>query len=483
MKRCFILAFGAVLALASGCGKEANPGSEPGTGHSVTLMVSDNSTRAIFDPYGAFHWQTGDKIGVSTVGGTELGALTLDHTTSGNVVTGTEPVCFNGEIDGELGNYAVYPYSASHRISGQTLTYNLPSSYSYSDVDTDYYTLGTESYFNSANPPALGTITSDGDELSTELRHLCGVLCIKIDKLPSTDGYVTITADRKIAGNFTVDLSAETPELTTSTETATTDNSITITYRAVAGASGVFYFPLPVGEYNVTLTLGFQKVPTTVMYSRTTASRKLEISRRDVKRLSVSYGTMAKKGYHTYNGYKFIDLGLPSGTLWAETNVGASGIYGIGRYYTWGETDIKTFYSDPGSYKKYTGTDKLSTLENDDDAAYVNWGSFCRMPTKAQFDELINSENCTMEGDGRNGVWFRSTRNGTSVFFPYTGYKYNDESISVGAGGYYWSREINTDGYTSAYGLCVHVYDDTIEVRTLYDLRWGGYAVRAVVAK
>ena len=103
MKRCFILAFGAVLALASGCGKEANPGSEPGTGHSVTLRVSDNSTRAIFDPYGAFHWQTGDKIGVSTVGGTELGALTLDHTTSGNVVTGTEPVCFNGEIDGEIG--------------------------------------------------------------------------------------------------------------------------------------------------------------------------------------------------------------------------------------------------------------------------------------------------------------------------------------------------------------------------------------------
>jgi hypothetical protein len=481
MKCNFLLALGVVLFVAVSCANRVEPDWAPGVRHSVTLKVSDGGTKAIFDPYGAFHWQTGDKIGVSAVGSTGLGALTLDHTTSGNVVTGTEPVYFNGELDGEIGGYAVYPYSASHRISGQTLTYNLPSSYSYSDVDTDYYTLGTQSYFNSANPPAWGTITSSQDEWTTELKHLCGVLCIRIDKLPANKGYVTLTADRKITGNFTVDLGAETPEITTSTETATADNTVTINYWGVAGASGVFYFPLPVGEYNVTLTLGFQKLPTTVMYSRTTPSRKLEISRRDVRRLSVSYDTMAKKGYHTYDGHKFIDLGLPSGTLWAEINIGASGIYGIGRYYTWGETDIKTFYSDPGSYSKYNSTDKLSTLENKDDAAYVNWGSFCRMPTKAQFDELINSENCTMEGDGRNGVWFRSTRNGTSVFFPYTGYKYNDESISVGAGGYYWSREINTDGYTSAYGLCVHVYDDTIEARTLYDLRWGGYAVRAVV--
>ena len=481
MKHCYLFAIGAVVAMVSGCGKEVNPDPEPDTRHSVTLRVSDSSTRAIFDQYGAFHWQTGDKIGVSTSGSTGLSSLTLDHTTSGNVVTGSAPVCFNGEIDGEIGSYAVYPYSASHSISGQTLTYNLPSSYTYSSVDENYYTQGTESYINSANPPAWGKITSKDDELSTELKHLCGVLCVRIDKMPTTDGYVTLTADRKITGNFTVDLGAETPELVTSTETATTDNSITITYRAVAGASGVFYFPLPVGKYNVTLTIGFQKVPT---YSRTTSSRSLEISRRDMKRISVTYDTMAKKGgYHTYNGYKFIDLDLPSGTLWAETNVGASGIYGIGRYYTWGETDIKTFYSDPGSYSKYNSTDKLSTLENSDDAAYVNWGSFCRMPTRAQFEELIDSNNCTVEGDGKNGVWFKSVSTGNSVFFPYTGYKYNDESISVGAGGYYWSREINTDGYTSAYGLCVHVYDDSIEVKTVYDLRWGGYAVRAVVEK
>ena len=489
MKRCLILAIGAAVAVASGCDTEVNPDSELDSGHSITLRVSDSQTRAIFDPYGHFHWQTGDKIGVSTVGSTELGALALDHTASGNVVTGTEPVYFSGNLNGAIGSYAVYPYSASHRISGQTLTYNLPSSYTYSSVDENYYTQGSESYGNSANPPAWGTITSDADELSTELRHLCGVLCVRIDKMPTTDGYVTLTADRKIAGNFTVDLSAETPELTTSTETATTDNSVTITYRAVAGQSGIFYFPLPVGSYNVTLTLGFQKVPTTVMYSRTTASRKLEISRTDMKKLSVTYDTMAKKGYHTYDGHKFIDLDLPSGTLWAETNVGASGIYGIGRFYTWGETEIKTCYSDPGSYSKYNGTDKLSALENEDDAACVNWGSFCRMPTKAQFEELINSEYCTMEGDGKNGVWFKSISNGTSVFFPYTGYKYNDVNPSIGLGGYYWSREINTDddplvkAYTHAYGLCVHVYDDTIEAKTVSDSRWGGYAVRAVIAK
>ena len=129
--------------MVSGCGKEVNPDPEPDTRHSVTLRVSDSSTRAIFDQYGAFHWQTGDKIGVSTSGSTGLSSLTLDHTTSGNVVTGSAPVWFNGEIDGEIGSYAVYPYSASHSISGQTLTYNLPSSYTYSSVDENYYTQGT----------------------------------------------------------------------------------------------------------------------------------------------------------------------------------------------------------------------------------------------------------------------------------------------------------------------------------------------------
>ena len=487
MKQFYLWAIGAVLVVASSCNYEVNSDLDPDTRHSVTLRVSDGqNTRAIFDPYGSFHWQTGDAIGVSTVGNTGLGALALKHTTSGNVVTGTEPVYFSGELDGEIGSYAVYPYSASHRISEQTLTFNLPSSYTYSHVDTAYYASGMQSYCNSANPPAWGKITSDQDELSTELKHLCGVLCIKIDKLPATDGYVTLTADRKIAGNFTVDLSAENPEITPPTETATKDNSITITYSAVAGATGVFYFPLPVGSYNVTLTMGNQMLPSSKMYSRTSSTRSLEISRKDIKKLSVSYATMAKKGYHTYDGHKFIDLDLPSGILWAETNIGSSSLYQPGWYYAWGETDIKTYYRDPGSYTKYNSTDKQSTLENTDDAAYMNWGSFCRMPTTADFEELINPENCTMEVDGSIGMWFRSTRNGNSVFFPYAGCKDDDDTAFYEIDGFYWSRNIDpvdydlVKGYTLAYGLRV---DKTGKAKIVTDYRYGGYTVRAVVKK
>ena len=478
MKYCFLLAVGAVLAVASGCDREENPGSEPDTRHSVTLQANavGNETKNIFDAGGNFYWLPSDAIGLATVGGdgkTTFSELKWDSETA-YVRSGS----FSGEVEGKVGAYAVYPYNTNHKLSGTTLTYNLPSSYTYDSVDTDFYSAGSTSYINSSNAPAYGVIAGEGNNLSTEFKHLGGVLCIKIDKMSANKGYVTLTADRKIAGNFTVDLSAETPELTTSTETASEGNSITIDYWAVEGASGVFYFPLPVGEYNVTLTVGFQKVPTTTMYSCTTASRSLEISRRDVKKLSVTYATIAKTGYCCYNGYKFIDLDLPSGTLWAETNVGASGIYGIGRFYTWGETEIKSSYSEPDSYEKYNSTDKLTTLENDNDAAYVNWGSFCRMPSKEEFDELI--KYCTWKSDGSNGMWFTSTLNGNSVFFPYTGYKYDDVNPSVGLGGFYWTREITADACNRAYGFRVY---NTGTAETLWDQRWGGYAVRAVVEK
>jgi hypothetical protein len=101
------------------------------------------------------------------------------------------------------------------------------------------------------------------------------------------------------------------------------------------------------------------------------------------------------------NGHKFLDLGLPSGLLWAETNLGAKTAGDVGDYYAWGETTPKDslftragykYYTPPtATYSKYNGTDGLTELENTDDAAYVNWGSECRMPTKEDYIELLEN--------------------------------------------------------------------------------------------
>ena len=99
----------------------------------------------------------------------------------------------------------------------------------------------------------------------------------------------------------------------------------------------------------------------------------------------------------TANGHEYVDLGLPSGNLWATCNVGAESPEDYGDYFAWGETEPKECYSQDNykwyvgtSYTKYNNTDKKTTLELSDDAANVNWGGDWRMPTRAEHEELTN---------------------------------------------------------------------------------------------
>lgn len=116
-------------------------------------------------------------------------------------------------------------------------------------------------------------------------------------------------------------------------------------------------------------------------------------------------------------GRKYVDLGLPSGTLWATCNVGASKPEDYGECFAWGETtgykngktnfDWSTYkyckasnstltkYCNNSDYGNDGKTDSKKELDLSDDAAYVNWGADWRMPTEEQFKELINSSYTT----------------------------------------------------------------------------------------
>ena len=171
-----------------------------------------------------------------------------------------------------------------------------------------------------------------------------------------------------------------------------------------------------------------------------------------------------------------VDLGLPSGTLWATCNIGASSPEDYGDYFAWGETEpydengkttfdwstYKWCNGSPSTLTKYNTSSSYGTVDNkteldlEDDAAYVNWGSNWRMPSKAQFDELINSSYTTTEWTTVNGVDGRlitSKTNGNSVFLPAAGYR-NDTSLGLaGSYGNYWSRTLYTDDPNYAWGL------------------------------
>ena len=190
-----------------------------------------------------------------------------------------------------------------------------------------------------------------------------------------------------------------------------------------------------------------------------------------------------------------VDLGLPSGTLWADRNVGADSPEDYGDYFAWGETEPKSTY-DWSSYKWCNGndreltkyctkssygyngfTDDKATLEMSDDAAYINMGSKWRMPTGSEFEELI--DNCTWTWttrDSVNGYKVVGT-NGNSIFFPAAGYYFNRELCDVCTDGYYWSGSLCE--YFQNRGSCLEFDSDNFNHHRLY--RGIGCAVRAVV--
>ena len=194
--------------------------------------------------------------------------------------------------------------------------------------------------------------------------------------------------------------------------------------------------------------------------------------------------------------HEYVDLGLPSGTLWATTNIGADQPSDYGNYYSWGSVTY------PGSYESYDWTeynlcdgtsatinkyctigdygtvDNITTLATSDDAATVNWGENWRMPTSAEFQELIT--NCTWEWsvqDGKEG--YLVSGNGNSIFLPAAGYMDVSGEHSIGTDGNYWSSSLREDAPT--YAMSILFYSGTMEIFSQHE-RPEGLPIRPVYA-
>lgn len=140
------------------------------------------------------------------------------------------------------------------------------------------------------------------------------------------------------------------------------------------------------------------------------------------------------------NGHEYVDLGLPSGTLWATMNVGADTPEDYGDYFAWGEITTKSSYSS----SNYTNTSNISPLPLKNDVANVIWGGDWRMPTRDEQDEL---RKCTWTWTTINGVngYTVTGYNGNSIFLPAAGYRANSDLNNVGSWGCYWSSTLYQD--------------------------------------
>jgi hypothetical protein len=192
--------------------------------------------------------------------------------------------------------------------------------------------------------------------------------------------------------------------------------------------------------------------------------------------------------------HAYVDLGLPTGTLWATCNVGATVPEGYGDYFAWGETEPKTAYDWStyihckgacDQYIKYCNdpeygyngfTDDLTTLLPEDDAATAQWGSGWCMPTKEQWVELYqNTTQTWTTQNGVNGGLF-TARNGNSIFIPAAGYCGDGVFNNVDLCNFYWSSSLDTS--YPGYAWYFRGFSENYNVFRGY--RYYGHSVRGV---
>ena len=192
------------------------------------------------------------------------------------------------------------------------------------------------------------------------------------------------------------------------------------------------------------------------------------------------------EGFDNNDAYQpqMIDLGLPSGRLWADRNVGAKSPEDDGLYFSWGNTvgyaaDEEHDFSEE-EYNNTHGSELKECIvqTSSDDAATENTSleipAF--MPRMADFAELVDfCEHEWVEQNGVKGMRFTSRGNGNSIFFPASGYRNGTGLNYRGSYGYYWSSSLSSQA--GGYGL--YFFSGGVDPAS-GNFRFYGFSVRAV---
>ncbi len=175
------------------------------------------------------------------------------------------------------------------------------------------------------------------------------------------------------------------------------------------------------------------------------------------------------------NGYEYVDLGLPSGLKWATCNIGAAAPNESGDYFAWGEINPKAEFTEANctSY----GLNMNDIAGNPQyDAARAIWGATWKVPSKKDFEELMNE--CTWEWMVINGKGCKKVTgpNGNYIILPITGYQYGT-SFYMEDFGYYWTSTPISTYEQFSYDF---FFDEEYNLSMGFDERCYGQAIRPV---
>ena len=181
-------------------------------------------------------------------------------------------------------------------------------------------------------------------------------------------------------------------------------------------------------------------------------------------------------------GFGGVDLGLPSGTIWAKCNVGASSPEEYGLYFSWGNV-IGNTASAGASYSTTPGNSLTTDIPSNStyDAARKYLGGNYRMPTKEEMAELFNSTYTQWSYVTVNDVNCHKIQSKVQgytdnyILLPCGGYYDGTSGQAVGTIGFYWMSTIRE----SPYSYCANLQSGGVYPNH-YNWRYNGCLIRGV---
>lgn len=458
---------------------------------SATLepMTFDGQTRTshtVSDTQGFLsEWAEGDILGIYPVGGDQV-AFPI------SAGAGTSTAKFDGgswALRPTIKYSAYYPFSKDNYMISQT---EIPVNYEGQSQNGNASTEHLGNYYYVAAAAAEPTSTGS---VNLAMKHM-GSLLNLILTMPVAASYTDVIIETEVEGDYfpitgTIDLTSAAPAITPKTYAHSIHLGLSNVSTAAANQTIsllMMMAPANMQDKNLLVTVTDAEGKTYQfkgMGKTYLAAKAYRLTLTEV--IGGTGANLTPDGWddsdaNMLNGHEYVDLGLPSGTLWATCNVGAESPEDYGGYYAWGEIETKDVYTQ-SSYLYYSNSIRNSEISSSQyDVARQKWGGKWRIPTNNECQELI--DNCIWTWTQIKGIagYKIEGLNGKSIFLPAAGY-YRDSSISADTyAAWYWSSTARMTNSAANLTFWYHNEGRDIGYSIEGSSRYDGQSIRPVAS-